>query len=135
MKVLVDTSVWSAALRRRPGAERSALPRQLAALIEDGRATIIGPIRQEVLSGIKATAQFEKLREHLRAFPDIEITSADYEQAASFFNQCREKGVQGSNTDFVICAVAVRHKFEIFTVDKDFTHFAKILPITLHATK
>jgi predicted nucleic acid-binding protein len=132
MKVLVDTSVWSLALRRRPSAARSALATELASLIEDNRVVVIGPIRQELLSGIKERPQFEKLREHLRAFPDMEITSHDYEEAAAHFNRCRDKGIQGSNTDFLICAIATRHELSIFTTDDDFKHYAKVLPITLH---
>lgn len=94
---------------------------------------IIGPIRQELLSGIKERAQFERLREHLRAFPDVTVTTEDYEEAAAFFNQCRDRGIQGSNTDFLICAVAVRNGFSIFTNDDDFAHFASVLPISLHS--
>jgi predicted nucleic acid-binding protein len=101
--------------------------------VEDGRVAIIGPIRQELLSGIKERAQFERLREHLRAFPDMPLTTDDYEEAATFFNQCRERGVQGSNTDFLICAVAIRNGFSIFTDDDDFGHYAKVLPISLHS--
>ena len=73
------------------------------------------------------------VRDHLRAFPDAEITRDDYEQAASFFNICRTNGIQGSNTDFLICAIAARGGFSIFTSDLDFTHFAGMLPITLHS--
>jgi predicted nucleic acid-binding protein len=130
MKVLVDTAVWSLALRRRNRAENQSS--ELALLVEDGRVAIIGPIRQELLSGIKDDAQFERLREHLRAFPDTAITSEDYEEAAWYFNRCRAKGIQGSNTDFLICAVAARNGFSIFTTDEDFAHFAKVLPIALH---
>jgi hypothetical protein len=115
-------------LRPENGAATSAL----AALIEDGRVAIIGPILQEVLSGIKERAHFDRMRENLRSFADTEITSADYEEAASFFNRCRAKGIQGSNIDFLICAVAARNEFAIFTSDADFAHFAKVLPITLH---
>lgn len=132
MKVLVDTSVWSLALRRSRGPANASAVSELAPLVEDGRVAMIGPIRQELLSGIKERAYFERLREHLRAFPDVEILAADYEEAASFYNRCREKGIQGSNTDFLICAIAARNKFSIFTADADFTHFAKVLPIALH---
>jgi predicted nucleic acid-binding protein len=132
MKVLVDTSVWSHALRRPPSGQHSALSTELTSLVQDGRVVIIGPVRQEILSGVRERAQFEKLRGHLRAFPDLEITTADYEEAAAQFNRCRQKGIQGSNTDFLICAVATRHQFSIFTNDDDFEHFAKVLPITLH---
>ena len=131
MKVLVDTPIWSLALRRKSRPENESAKSELASLIQDGRAAIIGPIRQELLSGIRESAQFDRLTEHLHAFPDTEIIASDYEQAASFFNRCREKGIQGSNTDFLICAVAVRNEYPIFTTDEDFTHFAKVLPIVL----
>jgi len=94
---------------------------------------MIGPIRQEILSGIKERAHFERLRESMRAFIDTEITPQDYEEAAAFYNRCRESGIQGSNTDFLICAIAVRHAFPILTTDRDFTHFAQVLPIELYA--
>lgn len=137
MKVLVDTSIWSLSLRRRPGTQvrqagQAASAAELASLVEDGRVAMIGPVRQELLSGIKEASHFEQLRDHLSAFPDTEITSDDYEEAAAFFNRCRAKGIHASNTDFLICAVAVRNGFAIFTSDGDFTNFAKVLPIVLY---
>jgi len=133
MKVLVDTPIWSLALRRRSRPENEPMKSELASLVSDGRVAIIGPIRQELLSGIRERAQFDQLREHLRAFTDTELTLDDYEEAASFFNRCRAKGIQGSNTDFLICAIAARAGFPIFTTDADFSHFAKVLPIALYA--
>jgi predicted nucleic acid-binding protein len=131
MRVLVDTPVWSLALRRTRRRE-SAVTGELSSLVDDGRVAMIGPIRQELLSGIREHPHFDRLRDHLRAFPDAEITLDDYEEAASFFNRCRAKGIQGSNTDFLICAVATRNEFAIYTTDGDFTHFARVLPITLY---
>jgi len=133
MKVLVDTPVWSVALRRKVRTE-NASTRELASLIRDGRIAMIGSIRQEILSGIKEPSQFEELRDHLRSFSDIPVTSEDHEEAASFYNRCRAKGIQGSNTDFLICAIAARREYSILTTDKDFGHFARILPIALHDT-
>ena len=133
MKVLVDTPIWSLALRRRSRSHTTPATSELASLIDDGRVAMIGPIRQELLSGLKERAQFDRLREHLRAFSDSPMTMEDYEEAASFYNLCRTKGIQGSNTDFLICAVAARNDFTIFTTDEDFVHFAKILPIVLHS--
>jgi predicted nucleic acid-binding protein len=48
------------------------------------------------------------------------IDRSDYERAAHVFNACRRKGIQGSNIDFLICAVAHRHAMPIFTLDRDF---------------
>ena len=133
MRVLVDTSIWSLALRRAgsPHPSRS----ELEQLIQDGLVAIIGPIRQEILSGVKVATQFNLLRENMRNFPDIVLTSEDYEEAAGFFNECRSRGIQGSNTDFLICAVSVRRQMSIFSNDKDFHHYAKVLPIKLHKQK
>jgi hypothetical protein len=131
MMVLVDTCVWSLALRRR---ERTDDPevRELETLIRDGRVQLIGPIRQEILSGIARKAQFDRIRRSLAAFPDLPIEAEDHELAASYYNLCRSKGIQGSNTDFLICAVGVRHELEIYTTDADFERFARCLPIALH---
>ncbi len=131
MKVLVDTSVWSLALRRNLPYEGPDVS-ELIELIREVRVRIIGPVRQELLSGVKSQAQFQKLRNHLRAFPDLDVTTRDYESAAEFFNLCRSKGIQGSNTDFLICAISAHHKIPIFTTDGDFTLFQPHLPITLH---
>lgn len=131
MKVLVDTSVWSLALRRATHVP-SPVTGELAELVSEGRCVVIGPIRQELLSGIKGAQHFQTLRDHLRAFPDLELETADFEEAADFFTRCRSKGVQGSNTDFLMCAVASRRELSIFTTDEDFTQFSRVLPITLH---
>lgn len=129
MKVLVDTSVWSLALRRKAAIHPSTT--ELENLILDGRACIIGPVRQELLSGVRVDAQFELLKEKLRAFPDIQLQAEDHEEAARFFNTCRTHGVQGSNTDFLICAVAVRRAMPIFTTDQDFERFSHYIPLSL----
>ena len=133
MNVLVDTSIWSLALRR-TGAAPRLLVVELEQLISDLRVEMIGPIRQELLSGVRQQAQFERLRDYLRPFPDLPLTTADYELAAEFFNRCRAQGIQGSNTDFLICAVAVNHSLTIFTNDQDFGLFQRQvhLPIALH---
>ena len=54
MKVLIDTPIWSLALRRRERFRNEPLLSELASLVADGRVGMIGPIRQEVLSGVKA---------------------------------------------------------------------------------
>jgi len=131
MNIVVDTSVWSLALRRQRSS-MAAEALELSELVREGRVALLGPVRQELLSGVPVAQQYETLREHLRAFPDVALESEDYEEAAAFFNRCRAKGVQGSNTDFLICAAAARRQFGILTTDSDFTHLAKVLPIQLH---
>lgn len=134
MNVLVDTSVWSLALRRAKRVDDRTV-KELTELIREGRVIMIGPVRQELLSGIKMKTQFELLREHLQAFPDLDLESADYEGAAAAFNLCRERGIQGSNTDFLICSAALRRELAIYTTDKDFLQYAKVLELELHESR
>lgn len=138
MKVLVDTSIWSLALRRPSenlNSEEKALLSDFTTLIEELRVVLIGPIRQEILSGISDEMQFPQLKEKLQAFDDLPITSQDYELAAEFYNRCRTKGIQGSHIDFLICAVAHRNKLLIFTTDQDFVRYSKYINLNFHKTQ
>jgi predicted nucleic acid-binding protein len=134
MKVVVDTCVWSQALRRQD-ADDHRVVWELKELINEMRVQMVGPVRQELLAGVRVKSQFLNLREHLRAFPDLLLHAEDFETAAEFFNQCRSKGIQGSNTDFLLCSLSVRHNLAIFTVDADFNRYAEHLPIRLHALR
>lgn len=131
MSVIVDTSVWSLALRLRTPPEPLSAVTLLQNLITDDRVILLGAIRQEILSGIRTSEQFMRLRDYLRAFPDLELVTADYELAAEFFNTCRSNGIQGSNTDFLICAVAQRQNYSILTIDNDFQSFQAYIPVLL----
>ena len=138
MNVLIDTSVWSLALRRKNeslSANERFLVAELSELIREGRARMIGLVRQELLSGIKATEQYEKLRLHLRSFPDEVVDTADYEEAAKAGNRCRAKGVVVSIVDILLCAVATKRLWTIFTTDPDFSNYAKVLPLRIHAPR
>jgi predicted nucleic acid-binding protein len=138
MNVLVDTSVWSLALRRKPEdltAPERLIVDELADLTREGRARVIGLVRQELLSGIRTAAQYEKLRLALRAFPDEPIGTTDYEAAARASNDCRAVGIVASVVDALICQVALGRKWNIFTTDPDFKAYARVLPIKLHSVR
>ena len=138
MKVLVDTSIWSLAFRRKKGSkslQNDLILNELKELIREARVTIIGPIRQEILSGISDKSQFQILKQKLLAFKDIVINQSDYELAAEYYNTCRKRGIQGSHVDFLICAIAYKNNLLIFTNDKDFDLYSKILNIKLHNTR
>jgi hypothetical protein len=121
VKILVDACVWSLSLRRRnPSAlneEEQQMVASLGDAIQDGRVAIVGPIRQEVLSGIKEIAQFERLRRALEAFPDTPVETPHYEEAARLFNLCRRRGVECGAIDILLCAVASRERWSILTTD------------------
>ena len=135
MTVLVDTPVWSLAFRRKPvdlNSMEQSLVDELRDLIRQGRAQLLGPVRQEVLSGIRSSDQFEKLRLVLRPFRDEPLDLEDYEMAAMASNRCRSKGIAMSAVDALLCAVALRKNLSIFTTDSDFKNYSRILALKLH---
>jgi predicted nucleic acid-binding protein len=133
--VLVDTSVWSLALRRKAsnlGARDQAHSEALRELVREGRVQMIGPVRQELLSGIRDEPVFRKIRDNLRAFDNPQLQAEDYEEAARMNNACRAQGIAGSPVDFLICAVAYIRNWQIFTTDRDFSRYHKVLPLRLY---
>ena len=134
MKIIVDTSVWSLALRRHTRPENASVA-ALRELIGDGLVVMLGCIRQEILSGVRSEEQFQILRDQFRAFPDEVLQTEDYEKAAELFNDCRRKGLQGSNTDFLICAAAANRGHAIFTTDRDFQRFREAINIRLFSPR
>jgi predicted nucleic acid-binding protein len=131
MNILVDTCIWSLALRRSSPQDVPQV-RELKELISEQRVVMLGPIRQEILSEIREQVQFNVLRDKMRSFPDFPLVQEDYETAAAFYNTCRRAGIQGSMTDFLICAVSARHSLPIFSVDKDFIAYQQHLAILLY---
>lgn len=135
MRVLVDAPIWSLALRRRTGdrsPDEEALVAEWRVLVEERQGLLLGPVRQEVLTGIRDGVLFDRLRQALAAFPDQPILPADYVEAARCFNRCRAKGIAGTDIDLLLCAVSLRLGCPIFTTDGDFARYARVLPIRLH---
>jgi predicted nucleic acid-binding protein len=131
-QVLVDTSVWSLALRKKEKTEEEQeIISHLAKLIKNLDVVLIGPIRQEILSGIASKERFEILKDKVSIFEDYAIHTADYELAAEYFNECRKHGIQGSHIDYLICSVAANNNLSIFTLDHDFQRYEKHIKIKL----
>ena len=135
MRVVVDTPIWSLVLRRRRGdlsAHENELVTSWARLVEDNRIVLVGPVRQEVLSGIRDTSVFECLRDTLRGFEDEPLAPDDYEEAARCRNVCQSAGLAGSTVDCLLCAVTIRRNASLFTTDADFSRYARHLPLRLY---
>ena len=131
MKVIVDTCVWSLSLRRRDLTRMNAQDKQMLAqlreAIKDGLAIIIGPVRQEILSGIRDRAQFTKTVGLLDPFLDEDVMSSDYVEAARLYNLCQDNGIQCGPVDILICAVAARNQYGILTSDQGLRRCVQLL--------
>jgi len=133
MKILIDTCVWSLSLRRRKEIHFNADQRRMLAefqrAIGENRASIVGVVRQEILSGIRDKAQFLKIQQLLAPFLDEDVIPMDYVEAASLYNLCLDKGVQCGSTDILISAVAKRKNFTVLTYDQALIRCLKTLKI------
>jgi predicted nucleic acid-binding protein len=98
-------------------------------LVDEGPVQLLGLVRQELLSCLREEAQFRRLQNYLHYFPDIAVGTEDYEEAARASNQCRQAGIATSPVDVLICAVALHRGWQIFSTDRDFAHYGRVLPI------
>jgi predicted nucleic acid-binding protein len=134
--ILVDTTIWSKAYRRKKITDKDlVIVKELYNILEQKDEVLIGPVRQELLSGISNKIVFNDLMIKLSGFNNYEVQLVDHDLAADYFNVCLNKGIQGSQTDYLICAIAYRYNLEIFTEDNDFNNYKKYLPIKLYQTK
>ncbi len=131
MKVIADTSIWSIALRKNNNKAADIIT-ELKELINELRIVMIGPIRQELLSGISNAQKYKQLKEKLSYFDDLQLYTEYFEYAAQLSNTCRSHGIQGSHTDFFICSVAVKNYLPILTFDKVFFYYRKYIDIQLY---
>src|SRR5438046_1471752 len=81
----------------------------------------------------KKEAVTAALDEYVKRRKQLPLESQEFEEAAAMSNHCRSRGIAGSPIDFLICAVAHRRTWQIFTLDRDFTLYAKALPVVLYA--
>ena len=135
MRVIVDTSVWSFAFRRRAKSlsrPERALTLLLRDLIVAGDPISPGVVRQELLTGIRDPSTFDALRNRLHDFDDLPPEIDDYERAAEFGNVCTRAGIAATTVDMLICAMAASRGLPILTTDDDFKLYARHLPIKLH---
>ena len=131
--ILIDTTIWSKAYRRKKNADEDRLiVKELYAILDSEEEVLIGPVRQELLSGISNENVLRDLALKLSGFNNYEVQLTDHDLAAEYYNICLRNGIQGSQTDYLICAIANRYNMEIFTEDKDFDYYKKYLPVKLY---
>ncbi len=128
--ILVDTSVWSLALRRDRGAGSREVD-ALTAAIDRGDTCLTGTILQEVLQGFPDASRTRRLVDYLAPFPLLDLHRGDYVYAAEIRNKCRVKGIAVSTIDAQIAAAAIDHNCALLTSDKDFEAIARHFPLRL----
>ncbi len=131
MNVLVDTSVWSLALRRKQQSTDASV-KKLRDLIASGHSIFyLGIILTEVLQGIRSDTLFKNIEQQFDALELMSLTKHDYVCAAKLSQVCRRAGINASTIDFLIAAAAIEHSCSLLTTDKDFEYIATVSPLTL----
>ena len=131
MKVIVDTSVWSPALRLGAKATDPNVQKLRDLLGAEQPIYLLGVIIQELLQGLRQREQFLKVALYLDPFPLIEPSRADYVSAAELSFKCRRRGIQSTTIDCLIASVALKYDCALLTSDSDFNLLATVAPLQL----
>ena len=129
MSLLVDTSVWSLALRRDAVQESPLVERLRGALLGRESVFTTGIILQELLQGFHGPADRSNIIERFSFLPMIVPERSDYIQAAEIRNKCRRSGVQVGTIDALLIAICLRRELQILSADKDFRFAAQHVPL------
>lgn len=125
MTLLVDTSVWSLALRRDVEATEPEVQELKDALFGSDVVVTAGLVLQELLRGFSGAKAQAQIIERVAALPLLAPDREDHIGAAALRNACRKAGVQMGTIDALLAQLAIRHDLTLLTTDKDFTYAAK----------
>lgn len=131
MNVLVDTSVWSLALRRDAPSPTQHVEILQSCLDRDDTVLTTGLVLQELLQGFRGPAQARRIVAHFSSLPVITPDMDDHVEAAALRNECRRHGAQVGTIDVLLAQLCLRHDLALLTADRDFEAIAKRRPLRL----
>ncbi len=131
MTLLVDTSVWSLALRRNGSSEEPEVRALHEALVGAESVVTTGFVLQELLQGFNGPKAAAAIIEQFRSLPLIQPDRQDHIAAAEVRNTCRRAGVQVGTIDALLIQLCGRHELTLLSSDKDFVHAARHVPFRL----
>jgi hypothetical protein len=135
MTLLVDTSVWSLALRRDAPAGEPQVAALTDALLGAEIVVTTGLILQELLQGFAGPKDQARIVERLAALPLIRPEREDHIGAAELRNRCRRAGVQLDTIDALIAQLCIRHELALLTTDNDLALAAEHCPLRVWPSK
>lgn len=133
MTWLVDTSVWSLALRRDAPAVEPEVEALKTALSGHEIVVTTGLVLQELLQGFAGPKSRERIVERFASLALVQPDREDHVKAAGIRNACRRAGVQIGTVDALIAQLCIRHDLVLLSTDKDFAHAARHCELRLWA--
>lgn len=126
--ILVDTSVWIDFFSSAPTRAGLELRRMIA---DADPLAITGVMVSEILQGL--TRDVTRIEQYLLLWDMLEPAGfSTYREAAAIYRAARAKGISLTMIDTLIAAIALEHGTVLFTLDKDFSRTATIVPLQLY---
>jgi len=125
IRFLIDTSVWSEALRRKEKKLNSSETLVKRIIENNEEIVIIGIILQEILRGITNETLFSEIKNILNDFSFIDISREDYIFAAELRNKCKQQGITAGSFDFLIASVAINNNLTLVTYNNNFINISR----------
>lgn len=125
MMLLVDTSVWSLALRRDVVVAQPEVLYLEQALVGSQTVVTTGLVFQELLQGFSGPKARAQIIDRFSMLPLVQPDRQDHVDAASLRTTCRRGGVQIGTIDALLAQLCIRHQLTLLTTDQDFTHAAR----------
>ena len=119
--ILVDTSVWVAALREGRSVEAADLSR----LLDRDRVALAAPVRIEILSGASAR-DLPRLRRLLSALPLLVPAASTWNLLDTWIPRTVAAGQRFGFADLLIGALAAERNAAVWTLDRDFQRLADL---------
>ncbi|MGZ8428368.1 MAG: type II toxin-antitoxin system VapC family toxin [Nitrospira sp.] len=132
--IVVDTSVWSLAFRRRarPSDEPKVVSLLRRMIKDDQPLAVPGIVFQELLTGVRDVTQTKKLQRLLDGFPLLLATKDHHVEAAKISTACRKGGVAAATVDCLIAAQCISSHSPLLTTDEDFKRIARHAALKLY---
>jgi predicted nucleic acid-binding protein len=127
--VLVDSSVWIEAFRRKG---RLEVKLALESLLDAYEAQWCTPVRLEVLGGARAEER-ARLGRHFSVIPYRICAEADWDRSIALAWKLRDNGLTVPWLDVVIAALALHDDVRLYTLDAHFTRIAELTGLRLYA--
>ena len=119
--ILVDTSVWVAALRTEGGSEAQ----HLQSLLDADDVALAAPVRVEILSGASRKDR-PRLRRALSALPLLFPTEQTWLRIDDWIERAGAAGERFGFADLLIGAIGAEHEQAIWSLDRDFDRMARL---------
>jgi predicted nucleic acid-binding protein len=119
VSLLVDTSVWSLALRRDVEQSTPEVVALRQALLGTDQVFTTGLVLQELLQGFAGPKDRAQLVDRLSALAFLQPDKEDHIEAAEVRNSCRRCGVQVGTIDALLIQLCRRNDLTLLTTDQD----------------